>query len=361
MSLPAPVAAVRRGVREALPILTAADGTVWSPGLRDGGAVLVACSGGADSLALLSATIFELRRTSARVIGVVVDHGLQDGSAEHTGRVVAQMAAMGAHETASIRVTVDSTAIGIEAGAREARYAALAQLAGHFGADMVLLGHTRDDQAETVLLGLTRGSGGRSIAGMRRCFDRDGITFARPLLDVTREQTEAACRHEGIDFWTDPHNSDPRFLRARVRHDVMPVLERELGPGVAATLARTAEQLRPDMEFLDDYAERLFDEVREQADGKPLAGLDVRIPIARMERAGWAMQTRVARLAALEAGCPAEELFAVHINAVAGLLQHPHRDGRQIQLPGHVTAYRDDGGRVLAFRRTGSGSEPTPS
>lgn len=318
--------------------------------------MLVACSGGADSLALLSATIFELRRSDARVIGVVVDHGLQDGSAEHTSRVVAQMAAMGAHETASIRVRVDATAIGIEAGAREARYAALAQLATHFGARTVLLGHTRDDQAETVLLGLARGSGGRSIAGMRRSFTRGGVSFTRPLLDVTREQTEAACRHEGIDFWVDPHNADPRFLRSRVRHDVLPVLERELGPGVAATLARTAEQLRPDMEFLDEFAERLFGDAREEIDGEPTAGLGVRVRIGPVEPMGWAMQTRVARLAALEAGCPGDELFAVHVNAVAELLIHGAR-GRRIQLPGHITAYQDGG--VLAFRRTDSGPSAT--
>jgi tRNA(Ile)-lysidine synthase len=317
-----------------------------------GDVVLVACSGGADSLALLSAVLFEGHKAGLRVIGVVVDHGLQERSAEHTTKVVEQMARMGADETASIRVRVDVADGGMESAARTARYAALGQLATHFGAHQVLLGHTRDDQAETVLLGLTRGSGGRSIAGMRRRFSQGDVQFLRPLLDVTREQTEAACRHEGLEFWVDPHNADPRFLRARVRHDVLPVLERELGPGVAATLARTAEQLRPDMEFLDDYAQELYEQAREGADGKPTEGLGVRIRRATLPARAWAMQTRVARLAALEAGCPAEELFAVHINAVADLLRNGAR-GREIQLPGHITAYED--GDTLAFRRTGSG------
>lgn len=348
MTLPPAVAAVRQGVRRALTIRPDGQGGVGVPDAT-GRPILVACSGGADSLALLSAAIFELKRSPTKVIGVVVDHGLQEDSAEHTARVVQQMAAMGASETASIRVQVDATAIGVEAGAREARYAALAQLATHFDAAEVLLGHTRDDQAETVLLGLARGSGGRSIAGMRRGFNRGDRTFLRPLLDVTREQTEAACRHEGLDFWVDPHNSDPRFLRSRVRHDVMPVLEQHLGPGVAATLARTAEQLRPDMEFLDDYAERLFGEAREPG----TEGLGVRVTTSKVHPMGWAMQTRVARLAALEAGCPADELFAVHINAVADLLMFGAGQ-RQIQLPGHVTAYRD-GPNTLAFRRTASG------
>ena len=325
----------------------------------------MACSGGADSLALLAATIFETRRSDLRVIGAVVDHGLQDGSADHTRRVVGQMAALGADETASIRVHVDVAEGGVEAGAREARYAALGQLAEHFGAARVLLGHTRDDQAETVLLGLARGSGGRSLAGMRQAFTDDGVEFARPLLDITREQTEAACRAEGIEFWVDPHNSDPRFLRARVRRHVLPVLEQELGPGVAATLARTAEQLRPDMEFLDAFASRVYAEARGSAlppgpagpDAGPDAGLDaglgVRVAVATVEPHGPAITGRVARLAALDAGCPSSELFAVHIAAVAELMTGSGR-GRQIQLPGHVTAYRD--GADLAFRRTGGGT-----
>src|SRR5690349_6357047 len=134
MTLDPAVAAVRLAVRAVLP--------------GPGETVLVACSGGADSLALLAATVFEARRDAVRVIGAVVDHGLQAGSAEHTARVVEQMAGLGVDETATIRVTVDPGPAGIEAGAREARYAALGRLAAHFEASAVLLGHTLDDQAE---------------------------------------------------------------------------------------------------------------------------------------------------------------------------------------------------------------------
>lgn len=303
--------------------------------LGEAGTVLVACSGGADSLALLAATVFEARRASMRVVGVVVDHGLQEGSADHTARVVEQMAALGADETASIRVTVDPGPQGIEAGAREARYAALSQLAEHFGASVVLLGHTLDDQAETVLLGLTHGSGPRSLQGMRRGFDR----FSRPLLDLTREQTRAACTAEGITWWEDPHNLDPRFVRSRIRHTVMPLLERELGPGVAEALARTADLARDDVQALDDLAARELGDLR---DG---AGLDT----ARLETLDHALKTRVVRLAALEAGVIASELTRDHIEAVADLCWGA-RDPRQIQLPGHVTAYRE--GTSLRFRRT---------
>ena len=254
MSLDPALAAVRLAVRPWF-------GADW------GDTHLVACSGGADSLALLAACVFEARKTGARVVGVVVDHGLQDGSAEHTTRVVGQMATLGADETASIRVTVDPGPAGIEAGAREARYAALQQLAVHFDADVVLLGHTLDDQAETVLLGLARGSGGRSLQGMRGYFRNEGdrAGFARPLLGLTRATTEAACLADDIVWWEDPQNADPRFARSRVRHTVMPMLERELGPGIAEALARTAEQLREDMDFLEPFE---LDCVRPRPDGR---------------------------------------------------------------------------------------------
>ncbi len=316
-----PVATVRSAVRRTL--AEVADGTV-----------LVACSGGADSLALLAAAVAETRQPHRRLAGVTVDHGLQDGSAGHAERVVAQMAVLGCDETVSVRVTVDPGGRGIEAAAREARYAVLEEVAARVEAGVVLLGHTLDDQAETVLLGLTRGSGGRSVAGMRPAFD----AFRRPLLTVTRAQTEEACRAEGIAFWVDPHNADPRFTRARIRHVVLPVLESELGPGVAEALARTAEGLRPDMEALDELAARLG------AAATTPAGLDL-TPLAGAHEA---LVTRVLRAAALAAGAPGSELFRVHVLALADLVGGRTRG--VVQLPGHVTAFVSGG--VLGFRRT---------
>jgi tRNA(Ile)-lysidine synthase len=302
-----------------------------------GDPMLVACSGGADSLALLAAAVFEAHKAGVRVVGVVVDHGLQDGSTEHTGRVVDQMASLGADETASIRVTVDPGPYGIEAGAREARYAALAQLAQHFGASLVLLGHTLDDQAETVLLGLTRGSGGRSLQGMRAHYrDESGTTFARPLLGLTRQQTEDACRADSITWWEDPHNADPRFTRSRIRHTVLPVLERELGPGVAAALARTADQLRADADALDTLAEAALEEVRrdEGLSVDALAGLAP------------AIRTRVLRLAAVAAGAVPAELFHAHVVEMDRLVTDWHGQ-KWVDLPGHLRAVRRAG--LLAF------------
>jgi tRNA(Ile)-lysidine synthase len=310
--------------------------------LAPGSPVLVACSGGADSLALLAATVFEGRKRALRIVGAVVDHGLQEGSADQTARVVAQMAALGADETASIRVTVDPGPAGIEAGAREARYAALSQLAQHFGASLVLLGHTLDDQAESVLLGLARGSGGRSLQGMRRSFlDEDGhVAFARPLLDLTRAQTEEACRADGITWWDDPQNADHGFTRSRVRHTVMPVLEAALGHGVAHALARTADQLREDMEFIEPFALAAHDRAR----------VDGGVDLLEVDDVGDAIRSRVVRAAAIEAGAIPSELTHAHVRALLGLLGCT---GKVVQLPGHVTAYAE--GKVLRFRPTGAG------
>jgi tRNA(Ile)-lysidine synthase len=319
MSLEPAVAAVRLAVRRDLADVGDAP-------------VLVACSGGADSLALLTATVFEGRTKGWHVVGVTVDHGLQDGSDEQAARVVGQMATLGADETVSVQVRVEARGQGPEAAAREARYAVLEEVAQRWEAAVVLLGHTRDDQAETVLLGLARGSGGRSLAGMRRRFDR----FRRPLLDVSRAQTEAVCRAEGITFWSDPHNDDPAYARARVRHRVLPVLERELGPGVAEALARTADLLRDDTAALEGLAGDLTDRARCAGgllDTAVLAGQPV------------ALTTRVVRKAALEAGCPASELTRGHVLGVVALVP-----GKEVQLPGHVTAYVEGG--LLTFRRT---------
>ena len=312
MTLHPAVAAVRLGVRRAL-----AD-------VQPGETVVGACSGGADSLALLAATVFEARRAGWRVVGATVDHGLQEGSAPHADRVVAQMAGLGVDETVVVRVSVDPGGRGVEAAAREARYAVLAEVAARLESRVVLLGHTLDDQAETVLLGLVRGSGGRSIAGMRHAFDE----FRRPFLEVTRAQTEAACAAEGIEPWEDPHNTDPRFTRARVRHGVLPVLEEQLGPGVAAALARTADSLQADLAALDEAADEAL----------AAATAEDGLRVAELARRPLAIRTRALRLAALAAGSPASELFRVHVLAMDDLLSGA--GNRSVDLPGHLRCGR---------------------
>ena len=316
------VAEVRNAVRETL------------DDLDTGELVLAACSGGADSLALAAALAFVAPRAGLRAGGVTVDHGLQQGSAERATALAARMCKLGLDPALSVKVT---PANDNEAAARAARYDALDKTARECNAQTVLLGHTLDDQAETVLLGLARGSGSRSLAGMPA---RRGL-YRRPLLGLRRATTAAACAELGLDPWQDPHNHDFRFTRARVRHQLIPVLEETLGPGVAEALARTAGQLRADAECLDDLAFAESGQLRRAgspADGSEPAGLDV----AALAALPAAIRTRVLRDAAVRAGCPPGALAAGHIGAVDALVT-AWRGQRWADLPGGVRAGRRAG------------------
>ncbi|MFK4805944.1 tRNA lysidine(34) synthetase TilS [Microbacterium sp. ZW CA_36] len=253
------VAEVRLAVRRAL------------TGLEPGAPVVVALSGGADSLALAAATAFEAPKLGLRAAAVTVDHGLQDGSTDAAAAAVARAQALGLGARV-VRVEVTGAG-GPEAAAREARYAALLDAARAAGAAAILLGHTLDDQAETVLLGLARGAGAASLQGMAASADLDGVLLLRPLLDVRRTTTRAACAAEGLDPWDDPQNGDPRFARVRVRETVLPVLEAELGPGIAEALARTAAQLREDADAFDEMIDETIEDIVEHAE----AGISVSV------------------------------------------------------------------------------------
>jgi len=251
------IADTRRAVRGAL------------EGLPPESLVLVALSGGQDSLALAAATAFEAPRAGLRAGAVIVDHGLQSGSADVAARAALQAAHLGLAPVRVERVSVRRRGVGAaggsggpEAAARDARYAALERVASELGASAVLLAHTLDDQAETVLLGLARGSGSASLQGMA---GQRGI-FRRPLLGIRRSTTGRACTDAGLEPWADPQNADPGFTRVRVRNRVLPVLEAELGPGVAEALARTAEQLREDSEALGALAEEVAEDLAEPED-----------------------------------------------------------------------------------------------
>jgi tRNA(Ile)-lysidine synthase len=282
--------------------------------------VLAACSGGPDSLALAAALAFVAPRAGLRAGAVTVDHGLQAGSAGRAAEVAATLRALSLDPVRAVAVTVDGDG-GPEAAARTARYTALEKAAADLGAAAVLLGHTLDDQAETVLLGLARGSGARSLAGMA---PRRGI-FLRPLLGLRRQATADACAALGLSPWADPHNADRRFARVRVRLDALPALEAALGPGVAEALSRTADQLRDDAEVL----EKIGSDERTVA-AASLAGLP------------GAVRSRVLRSAALAAGCPAGALTAAHVTRLEELVTNWHGQ-RWIDLPGGVRASRRSG------------------
>jgi tRNA(Ile)-lysidine synthase len=305
--------------------------------LDPGELVLVACSGGADSLALAAALAFEAPKIGIVAGSVTVDHGLQPGSADQAARVTATMTELGLSPalTVAVEVSVPGSAAyrGPEAAARSARYAALeaaAKTTAAPGGAWIMLGHTLDDQAETVLLGLARGSGARSLAGMAPHSGR----YLRPLLQIRRSQTAAACAALGLDSWDDPQNSDRAFTRTRVRRDLMPALTAALGPGLAEALARTAELLRADADALDAIA---------TAEAEKLGGTGA----AMVE--GWpadavgalpdAIRHRVLRQAALAAGCPAGDLSHRHTASLDELVVGWHGQ-RWADLPGGVRCQR---------------------
>jgi tRNA(Ile)-lysidine synthase len=301
------VAEVRRAVRESL------------DGLPVGGLVLAACSGGPDSLALAAALAAEAPRGGRRGGAAVVDHGLQAGSADQARRAAATCEQLELSPVEVLHAEVAADGLGPEAAAREARYRAIDAAVDRTGAIAVMLGHTLDDQAETVLLGLTRGSGARSLAGMPTT---RGV-LVRPLLGVRRSTTVAACAALGLDPWQDPHNDDSRFTRSRLRSVAMPALETVLGPGVPEALARSAAMLRADADALDGWAAR----VEDPTDVDVLSGLPV------------AVRTRVLRRAAIAAGAPAGALTAAHIASIESLVVDWRGQG-PVSLPGGLEAYR---------------------
>lgn len=304
------VAAVRNAVRRSL------------AGLPPGSPVLVACSGGADSLALAAATAFLAPRLGLRAGLVTVDHGLQPGSSDRAAAVAAWGSEAGFVPSRAVAVTVGRSG-GPEAAARAARYRALSEMSGQ-----VLLGHTKDDQAETVLLALARGAGPRGLAGMPRRRDR----FVRPLLDVSRTETRKACAALGLTPWEDPHNTDPAYARTRVRHDALPALIAALGPAVVDNLARTAAQLAADTAHLDALAAAAL------ADARTPNGLAV----GKLTELPDAIRTRVLHAWAGELGAGGAALSHRHVAALDALLTDWHGQGA-VGLPRDVRVLRRDG------------------
>ena len=231
---------------------------------------VVACSGGADSVALLALAV----DAGLAPVAVHVDHGLRAGSDAEAEHVRALAEALGAAFHAT-RVAVDPGP-NLEARARDARYAALERARVELGADVVLVGHTADDQAETVLLNVLRGAAASGLAGMAA---RHG-TVVRPLLDSRRTETRALCDALRLEVVDDPMNEDRAFRRVAIRHDVLPYLsalaERDLVP----VLARQAEILRSDSEYLDVLAARAW-----PGDDAPRAASLVALPAPLARRA----------------------------------------------------------------------------
>ncbi|MGB3684433.1 MAG: tRNA lysidine(34) synthetase TilS [Ornithinimicrobium sp.] len=323
---PTSIAAVRLAVREAL----------THHGLA-GATVLVACSGGADSLALALAAGFEVPRLGGRAGAVIVDHQLQPGSGEIAMTARRDCAALGLAPVQIVTVDVRAQTSGLEDAARRARLDAFAQVADQQAARAVLVGHTRDDQAEQVLLGLVRGSGARSLSGMPRARPLrpsqergGGLTLLRPLLQVPRDVTERACAAAGLTAWQDPHNADQCFTRVRARAALVDLHER-LGPGVGAALARSADLLRADAEALDELSDTAYSRL-----GPPPW------PVEQLREHPGAIRTRLWLRMAVCAGSPAGSLAASHLQAIDALYTNWHGQG-PIDVPGEIRIHRAGG------------------
>ena len=313
--------AIRSAVRECLSNCSAGD------------TVLVAVSGGADSLALAAALVPEAKNLLVNLVGVTIDHQLQENSGEQATKVLAQLSELGIDQVEIIKVAVEMLD-GLEASARRARYAALDDSAEKYNAKLVFLGHTLNDQAESVLLGLARGSGARSLSGMARCTGK----YCRPLLEITRSQTLAACDENKVTPWVDPHNSDSQFARVRVRTDALPKLEESIGPGVTEALARSADLLRDDADALDAWTTQVAADL-------DLADLEI-TTLADLPKA---VRTRLLRKAIYAAGAPMGSITAEHVASVEAFVTSWHGQGA-CSLPGGVKVSRISGRLSLLSR-----------
>lgn len=287
-------------------------------------------------MALLHACAFLHRRGQLRAHAVTVDHGLQTSTAEVARRVVATAESWGVPAEVAT-VTVDAGDEGLEAAARDARYGALEAARTKHRADWVLTAHTRSDQAETVLLGLMRGSGTRSLAGM--ALRTGGVV--RPLLGIERATNEASCRAQNIEVWHDPMNADDTFARVRAR-GLLASLETDLGQPVTANLARTAELCRADADCLDELAETSAASVR---------GRD-EVPLADLAGLGDAILSRVIREWLISLHVPAQNFGAARVGELCALIREPGAQGRahtRLSLPGDTEVIITE--QLLRFRR----------
>jgi tRNA(Ile)-lysidine synthase len=289
--------------------------------LEAGDTVLVGLSGGADSLSLLKCAVIVGKVQSINVGAIIIDHQIQAESAK-TSQNAAQLATdLGADPVLifNVNVATGPGSGGMEAAARDARRQAFTRVASEHNAKAILLGHTLEDQAETVLLGLARGSGARSLSGMRAV---EGI-YRRPFLNIDRETVRSEVKD--LVAFEDPHNSDTKFARVRVRNSVLPILESELGPGVTHALVRSADLLRDDADALDALAR--FEITR--------VGDDVNL-IGALPRA---IRTRVIRQLAITNGCAINDLTRDHVLAIDALVTNWHGQG-PLNLPGAVNVER---------------------
>ena len=327
------MADARRAVREQLETL----------GLPAGSLVLVACSGGGDSIALAAAIAFEAPRMGFTAGAVIVDHQLQEGSGEVASKAKQTCEELGLSPVIIEKVDVELSGNGMEAAARDARYQAFEKVRISQAADLVLLGHNLEDQAETVLLALSRGSGLSALAGMDSYDPARAI--ARPLIGLSRSSLREACEDQGLSFWDDPHNQNPQFLRVRARK-LLELMEQELGPGIAKSLSRTAAQVSEAEEVLTGLAAELVADAKDSGSAS-----SVSYSVAKFASEPSAVRTMALHMIAARAG--ARAISATQIEAIDALITNWHGQ-KSASLSGITVERVKD---LLIFTRS---KPPTP-
>lgn len=295
-----------------------------------GDLILVGCSGGADSLALVWTTSVVAKRFELKTGAIIVDHQLFTGSSEVALNAKKQCEELGISKVIIRQVKVDQTNEGLEAAARIARYEAFENILHETNAKTIMLAHTQDDQAETVLMRLTRGSGAKSLSGMTVVSGK----YLRPFLHLRKKIVHDCLDLIGLKPWQDPANSDQQFLRVKVRQVLMPKIIEVLGEGAISALDKTAQLLRIDNQALDDLAQKFL---TTQPDIKTYG-----LKISELEKLPEAIRTRVLRLSAIASGVHPGPFSFEHIEAVDALVKNWHGQGN-IDLPGFIQATRVDG------------------
>ncbi|MBO8142822.1 MAG: tRNA lysidine(34) synthetase TilS [Firmicutes bacterium] len=304
----------------------------------------MAVSGGPDSLALLHLLTRLRGPWQLGLLAIHVDHGLRPDSrddarfVEEAGRALGVPVIVRTADVKAERRPGESW----QQAARRVRYRLLEEVAAAEGAHRVALAHHADDQAETILLRLLRGAGAAGLGGMR---PKRGL-YVRPLLWVARQEIEAYCRAFRLSFRADPTNRSLRYLRNRIRHRLLPLLEAEFNPNVRAVLNRTATLLREDDDYLEELARQAFQQLGRPEDGLSVDGLSrLPRPLAR----------RVLRLAVQQAGVELAAVSAAHVDRMLSLAgdEAPKAGCRPVTLPGGVRVRRESGRLVMEWPGTG--------
>jgi len=287
--------------------------------------LLIACSGGADSLALAWASKVVAKRLDLNVIAVIIDHQLFNESFQVALNAKEQCENFGIEKVIIKKIEVKENKEGLESAARSARYEAFEQLMIELNAKAALLAHTQDDQAETMLMRLTRGSGAKSLSAMKEVSGK----YLRPFLHIRKKELVEALQKEGITFWQDPANTDYRFLRAKVRNELMPKLIEVLGESVIESLDRTSDLLKEDNEALESIAFKNYRDLNKELNVEEL----IKFPAA--------IRKRIIKIAALESGVIPGPFTFEHIEAIDALVTKWRGQGN-VDLPGFIQASRDN-------------------